>query len=135
MIDITSALWRFWEQFTLDGAPVPAYQADAVPDDAAYPYITFEAPQGEAFGRLPLVARLWCRYELENNAAAIAQRMAIGEAIAKAIPPLVGHKLPLSVGFLMLYRGSGDFLYPMQDAGDKNVIGLRIGYEVTYYTT
>lgn len=134
MMDISSTLWKFWGQFQLDGAPIPAYQTGAVPNDASFPYFTFDAPQGEAFAQLPLVATLWCRYEGENTAAAIAQRLAIGEAISKTIPPIVGLQLPLPSGFLMLYRGSGDFLYPTQDEEDKTILGLRVGYEVTYYT-
>jgi hypothetical protein len=38
-------------------------------------------------------------------------------------------------GFLILDRGSGDFLSMTSDPEDKNVLGARVGYEIRYYTT
>lgn len=131
--EITSALWRFWRQFQLDGVDVIAYQSGVVPSFAEFPYITFDAPRGDTMGTLPLTAHVWCKYEGENVSPAMAQRIALWEAVEKAIP-VSGVMLPLSVGFLMLRRSSGDFLSPVDDPDDKTVIGGRIGYEVTYYT-
>lgn len=84
---------------------------------------------------LQVSATLWTRYDGDDSATAIAQRMAMGDAVSAAIPPLVGVRIPLPVGFLMLYRGSGDFLASMDDPDDARVLGLRIGCEAIYYTT
>ena len=132
--DITSALWRFWGQFTLDGVAIQAYQTGTVTEDASFPYVTFEAPRAASMGTMPLTAYLWTRYAGENSASAIAQRLAWFEAVEQAIPE-GGVKLPLPVGFLMIHRGSGDFLYPGTDEEDKTVLFARVGYECTYYTT
>lgn len=131
MRDITAALWAFWRQFALDDTQIVAYQAGVVPSDAAFPYITFEAPRADAFGTLPLTAHLWVRSN--NPAEAIAQRIAWMEAVEQAIPD-GGVMLRLPVGFLMLRRSSGDFLYPGTDEEDATVLNVRVGYEVTYYT-
>lgn len=134
MTEITAALWEFWSQFELDGQPVPVYQSGVVPRDAVYPYFTIETPQADAFRQLPLAAMLWCRHDGVNTAPALAQRMAIGDAVARVIAPVVGVRVNLPHGLLMVYRGSGDFLAPLTDEDDPQVIGLRIGYETTYYT-
>lgn len=132
--DITSALWQFWQQFQMDGVTIAAYQTGTVPDAAAFPYITFEAPRADAFGTMPLAAHAWFRFaSTEGPAAAIAQRIAFWEAVEQAIPH-GGVMLPLPVGFLMIRRGSGDFLYAGVDEEDKSVLYGRVGYEVTYYT-
>lgn len=132
--EITAALWKFWRQFELNGEEVIAYQSGAVPSAAAFPYVTFDAPRAETMGTLPLTAVIWCRHDGDNVAPAIAQRLAFWEAVEKALPD-GGVTLPLSIGFLMLRRGSGDFLYPVTDEEDNTVLGGRVGYEVTYYTT
>lgn len=131
--EITAALWRFWRQFELDGEEVIAYQVGAVPSSAEFPYITFEAPRAESMGTLPIAATVWCKANEENMSPAIAQRLALWEAAEAAIPE-GGVMLPLSIGFLMLRRSSGDFLYPLADEEDPTIIGGRVGYEVTYYT-
>lgn len=129
--EITRTLWAFWKQFALDGAPIPAMQAGTVPEGTEFPYITFEAPRADTMATMPLTAFGWFRNE--DQAASAAQRIAWWEAVEKAIP-LQGVMLPLSVGFLMIRRGSGDFLYPGADEEDKTVLFGRVGYEVTYYT-
>lgn len=134
MTDITTALWQFWGQFELNGKQIPAYQIGAVPDDAVFPYITFEPAQAAALSALPLVATVWVKYNGENSSAAVAQRSAFLEAVSRAIPQQ-GVILPLATGYLVLDRGSGDFLSTIVDDEDKTVLGGRVGYEVRYYTT
>lgn len=134
MTDITSALWQFWSQFQLDGAAIPAYQAGAVPDGAALPYITFTPAKGDVLASLPVTAFLWVRHDGANTAPAVALRTAFSAAVARAIP-YGGVRIPLDVGFLMLDRGSGTFLSTMADESDKNVTAARVGYEIRYYTT
>lgn len=130
--EITRTLWAFWKQYELDGTPIPAFQSGAVPEGQEPPYITFDAPRPDSMSTMPLTAFGWFRNA--DPAVSVAQRVAWWEAVEKAIP-LQGVRLPLSVGFLMLRRGSGDFLYPGVDEEDKTVLYGRVGYEVTYYTT
>lgn len=134
MTGITAQLWAFWGQFALNGTPIPAYQTGAVPEDAVFPYITFDAAQGAALDVIPLAAIVWVKHEAENSSTAIAQRMAVLEAVSKAIPE-GGTRLDLADGFMVLRRGSGDFLSSLTDEEDPSVLGGRVGYEVTYYTT
>lgn len=129
--EITRALWAFWGQFEMDGEPIEAMQAGTVPDGSEFPYITFEAPRPDSMSTRALTAFGW--FKNTNLAQSAAQRVAWWEAVEKAIP-VQGVKLPLSVGFLMLRRGSGDFLYPGADEDDKTVLFGRVGYEATYYT-
>jgi hypothetical protein len=134
MTEITRALWAFWGQFEANGHPLTAYQTGAVPDGAALPYVTFSPAQTAAFDTLPLVATLWVRHDGENTAPATALAAAWMDAVSAAIPQ-EGVRLDLHNGFLILDRGSGDFLSMTSDPEDKNVLGARVGYEIRYYTT
>ena len=134
MTGITRALWRFWAQFEADGAPLTAYCTGAVPDGAELPYITFTPAQANAMTTLPLVATLWVRHDGINTAPAQAMCTAWLDAVAKTIP-YEGARIDLEHGFLILDRGSGDFLSVIVDEEDKAVMGARVGYEIRYYTT
>lgn len=134
MTDISSALWQFWAQFWDEDTPIPAYQAGAVPDGTAFPYVTFSPVQGDVLTAMPATAFLWVRHDGVNTAPAVALRTAFSDAVARAIPH-GGVRIPLDVGFLMLDRGSGTFLSTMTDETDKNVTAARVGYEIRYYTT
>lgn len=133
-MDITAALWRFWGQFELNSKAIPAYQVGAVPDDAVFPYVTFSPAQAAAMSTLPMVATVWVKYNGEDSSPALAQRAAFLEAVSRAIPQ-EGVMLDVDGGFLVLNRGSGDFLATIVDDSDKTVLGGRVGYEVRFYTT
>ncbi len=47
-------LQAFWESFG-----IPAYDENTVPDDAALPYITYEAAVGSFGDNVPLSASVW----------------------------------------------------------------------------
>lgn len=129
--EITRALWDFWAQYSINGTTIPVFQSGAVPDGQEFPYITFDAPRPDSMGTMPMTAFCWFRNA--DKAVSFAQRLAWWEAVEKVLPK-EGLQLPLSVGCLMLHRGSGDFLSPGTDEEDKNLIFGRVGYEVTYYT-
>ena len=129
MTEIATKLWQFWSQFEYNGAAVPAYQSDFVPSDAQFPYIIFSPAKADALRTAPLTASVWTRKA--DGISALAQRTAIMDAVSKAIP-VGGVMLPLSNGYLVLRRGSGDFLATMDDPDDSSVAGGRIGYEVTF---
>ena len=129
--EIHSALWDFWAQFAINGTPIPVFHSGGVPDAQEFPYITFETPRADTMATMPLTAFGWFRNG--DKAVSYAQRLAFWEAVEKALPT-EGLRLPLSVGCLMLHRGSGDFLYPGTDEEDEKLIFGRVGYEVTFYT-
>lgn len=134
MINITSRLWSFWSQFECNGLPVPAFQEGAVPDGTPFPYITFSPAKAAAFGLLPTFATVWVKYTGENSSEGIAQRIAILDAVGRAIPE-AGVRLDLPDGFMILTRGTGDFLIGDTDPDDKTILVGRILYGITYYTT
>lgn len=131
MTEIASKLWQFWGQFEYNGKPVAAYQRDFVPNDAEFPYIAFSPAQGDAMATASLSAVVWTRKA--DGISAIAQRTAIMDAVSNAIP-VGGTIVKLSHGYLLLKRGSGDFLSTMDDENDPDVAGGRVGYDVIFCT-
>lgn len=129
--EITRALWDFWAQYSINGTTIPAFQSGGVPEGQEFPYVTFDASRPDSMATMPLTAFCWFRNA--DRAVSFAQRLAWFEAVEKAIP-VGGARLPLPVGFLMIHRGSGDFLYPGTDEEDKTLLFGRVGYDVTYYT-
>ena len=124
------AIYAFWSTLKVNGKTLPAYLQGEVPDDATFPYITFDVTKTAAFGQVPLSATAW--FKKANNDSKLAERSAFFNAAALAIPE-AGARVDLPNGFCMLYRSSGDFLSPMSDETDDMVIGCRVGYEVTIY--
>ena len=53
-----SALYQFWNSFGLT-----AYEENTVPDDAAFPYITYQLVTDSFDREIPLTASLWYRSE------------------------------------------------------------------------
>lgn len=132
MTDLHRALFAFWhEHFTTeDGKPIPAYLTGHVPDEAAFPYITFEVVQGAAFGMSVLVATVWLR--AESGANVNARRAHILDQVADAIPH-GGCTLRVGKGCARLYRNDAGFLSYVTDADDPSVVGGRISYQINYY--
>ena len=137
MTPINQALYQFWSSFQHEGAPIPAYKTGQVPNDQPFPYITFEAVQGEAFSSTVLTAFVWCQDG--DGVSANVQRAAILDDIASAIPPISGRRLSFEGGFAMLYRNPGDFTsdYTLpedeQPTTGVSVLGGRVSYEVHFY--
>lgn len=131
MTDVHKALTAFWGSFSFGGEAIPAYLSGHVPDGAAFPYITFEVADGSAMSRSVLTAIVWCRAVSGLNVN--AQRAAILDSIAAAIPEegtLV--RLP-GGGMLALYRNSAGFQSYYDDPEDASVIGGRTSYEIAFY--
>ena len=84
----------------LKAAGYDAWAADAVPQDAALPFVTMEvrpAASLHGVGRVTLTG--WMR-----SPARHADRLALADALLKLVPP-AGLKLPLEDGLAILYRG------------------------------
>ncbi len=127
MKSVNEALFSFWSGFG-----VPAF-LDRVPQGQTFPYITFEVIQGDALTSLPLTAFNW--HKERPGVSLNAERSALMDAIADAIPP-EGRRLPLNGGgFLVIQRNGAQFQSYYDDPEDENVRGGRTSYEVRYYTT
>lgn len=123
MTGIKKALYAFWSSFG-----IPAYLADAVPAEAEYPYITYEAVQGAGLGWTVLTAVGWFVTRENGNAA----RTALMDKVAKAIPE-GGVRLPCDGGFVALYRNSDNFLSDTYDGENDKILGGRVSYRINYY--
>lgn len=128
-LSFNAALVSFLQSISANGRTYPAYLVGQVPQDAAFPYITFDMGKGQAFSQLPLSATLWL---YAPGSSKNKERADFLDAAAAAIPE-TGRRLEWAGGFCMLYRSSGDFLSLMTDPEDSAVIGGRVGYEVTFY--
>lgn len=124
------ALMDFWESFG-----IPVFLSGHVPDDQAFPYITMEVVQGDAFSKTILTAFDWHKIPdpETSNANIMAERADLMDRIAEKIPPQ-GVKIPLPVGFLILSRNSADFQTYYDDPEDESVLGGRTSYEIRYLT-
>lgn len=130
MTGIYQALYAFWSQFTYGGSSIPAYLQGHVPEDAAFPYITFDVASGRAFATSVVTATVWCRAESGINVN--VQRAAILDSIERALPE-ADLRLDFPGGFAMLRRGSGDFHSYITDEDDKSVVGGVTRCELTAY--
>ena len=128
---LNQALYRFWSQFTHNGAPIKAYLMGQVPSKATFPYITFEVAAGEAFASTVLTAFVWCRSE--NGQSVNAQRAELLDAIAAQIPQS-GRRIPFEGGFAVISRNPADFQTYYDDEEDETVFGGRTSYEIRFYT-
>lgn len=125
MTDLHKALYNFWASFGL-----PVWHQDTVPEEAVLPYITFQTVSGEAMSATILTATAWFR---DEDQGVNAQRAAVLDQIAQAVPH-EGRMLPVGdKGYLMLYRNSGTFQSYVQDEEDKKVVGGRTSLEVHFY--
>lgn len=117
----TAALQAWLERFGM-----PVYSAQAVPDGAALPYLTYE-PVSAAFGdgAQAVLVEAWRRTESEARANADAE--AIGRALG-----LGGVVLPCDGGALWLTRGAP--LWQAADSGEPGVKRRYVNIDVEYVT-
>lgn len=130
MTNMHQALYGFFSQFTHDGKAIPAYYAGMVPNNAAYPYITFSVSRGEAFSQGLNTAFVWFRRE--DGKSPLPRIAAVFDQVADAIPA-GGALLKIDGGCVAIYRNGPDWLSYMQDAEDPEVWGGRISYQINYY--
>lgn len=132
MTDFLKAWQAFWGQFRDGGKPIPAYVRELAPEDAAFPYIIYEAPRGGYWGVTTLTAFVWC--EGKGKSLPTAQVARILDAIADAIPHS-GAKITWNGGGAAIYRNPSGFvsLYQTPDEGERPVLGGRISVEVHFY--
>lgn len=121
-MDKDQALYNLWSGFGL-----PAYDETSVPDDAAYPYITYSTSISSLGSVVTLNASIWFRSysweEISLKADEIAEYIGL-------------HKvLPLNRGYLYIVQGS-PFAQRMGDETDERIrriiINLQAEYLVAY---
>lgn len=116
------ALHYFWSGFDL-----PAYEVNAVPDNATMPYITYDAAEDMIDGILPLSASLW--YHDTSWDAITAKANAISYIITSVHRPI-----PLSQGgYLWIKRGT-PFAQRMGDPSSDTIKRIYINIQAEYLT-
>lgn len=75
-----AAIYQFWNSFGLT-----AYEENTVPDDAAFPYITYQLVTDSFYREIPLSASLWYRSEswtsINTKTEEISQKISRGGKI------------------------------------------------------
>lgn len=112
----------------LSGFNIPAYAATSVPDDAEFPYLTYELATGDFMdGELAMAVDLWYRgdSEAEPNAKAreIAERVTSG-----------GRIIAFDGGAVWIKKGS-PFCQSMGDTADDKIKRRYINLTVEFITT
>ena len=88
-----AAIYQFWNSFGLT-----AYEENSVPDDATFPYITYQFVTDSFDREIPLTASLWYRSEIwtaiNDKTEEISQKISRG-----------GKIIPCDGGAIWLKRG------------------------------
>ena len=100
-----AAIYQFWSGFGLT-----AYEENTVPDDAIFPYITYQLVTDSFDREIPLTASLWYRSEIltaiNDKTEEISQKISRG-----------GKIIPCDGGAIWLKRGQ-PFAQSMGDESD-----------------
>lgn len=113
------AIQEFWESFGLT-----AYDETTVPDDAPFPYITYQVHTGSIGDVCIVNTSLWYRSYSWKEISEKTEE--ISEAIAKMYPP----SIKINGGRLYITKGA-PFAQRMGDASDDSIrrMLLSINYE------
>ena len=101
-----AAIYQFWNSFGLK-----AYEENTVPDDATFPYITYQLVTDSFDREIPLSASLW--YRSESWTAINAKTEEISQKIGRG-----GKIIPCDGGAIWLKRGQ-PFAQNMGDESDN----------------
>ena len=100
-----AAIYQFWNSFGMT-----AYEENSVPDDAAFPYITYQLVTDSFYREIPLAASIW--YRSESWAGINAKAEEISQKISRG-----GKIIPCDGGAIWLKRGQ-PFAQSMGDESD-----------------
>ena len=100
-----AAIYQFWNSFGLT-----AYEENTVPDDAAFPYITYQLVTDSFDHEVPVTASIW--YRSENWTTINAKTEEISQKISRG-----GKVIPCDGGAIWLKRGQ-PFAQNMGDESD-----------------
>ena len=101
-----AAIYQFWNSFGLT-----AYEENSVPDDAAFPYITYQLVTDSFEREIPLTASLWYRSESWTDINAKTEE--ISQKISRG-----GKIISCDGGAIWLKRGQ-PFAQNMGDESDN----------------
>lgn len=112
----------------LSGFNIPAYAATSVPDDAEFPYLTYELATGDFMdGEVSIAVNLWYRGDSEaepnTKAREIAERITSG-----------GRIIAFDGGAVWIKKGS-PFCQSMGDTADDKIKRRYINLTVEFITT
>lgn len=101
-----AAIYQFWNSFGLT-----AYEENSVPDDATFPYITYQLVADSFDYEIPLTASIW--YRSESWTAINAKTEEVSQKISRG-----GKIIPCDGGAIWLKRGQ-PFAQSMGDESDN----------------
>lgn len=116
-----SALYQFWNSFGLT-----AYEENTVPDDAAFPYITYQLVTDSFDREIPLSASLW--YRSESWTSINAKTEEISQKISRG-----GKIISCDGGAIWLKRGQ-PFAQSMGDESDDLIKRKYINITAEFMT-
>ena len=116
-----AAMYQFWSSFGLT-----AYEENTVPDDAAFPYITYQLVTDSFDREIPLSASLWYRSESWNGINAKTEE--ISQKISRG-----GKIMPCDGGAIWLKRGQ-PFAQNMGDERDDLIKRKYINITAEFMT-
>lgn len=116
-----AAIYKFWNSFGLT-----AYEENSVPDDAAFPYITYQLVTDSFDREIPLTASLW--YRSESWTAINAKTEEISQKISRG-----GKIISCDGGAIWLKRGQ-PFAQSMGDESDNLIKRKYINITAEYLT-
>lgn len=126
--DFSQALFEFWSLFGLD-----VYRTGFVPEDAPFPYVTFEVIQGDFGQKSNLFAFAWFQQKPGMNVN--LERATFCKAVQEQLPH-DGVKIVTPSGLIWLQRQEKRFIedyYANEEIKGEPVVGARISYVATTY--
>ena len=116
-----AAIYQFWNSFGLT-----AYEENSVPDDAAFPYITYQLVTDSFDREVPVTASLW--YRSESWTAINAKTEEISQKISRG-----GKIISCDGGAIWLKRGQ-PFAQSMGDESDNLIKRKYINITAEFIT-
>ena len=116
-----AAIYQFWNRFGLT-----AYEENAVPDDADFPYITYQLITDSFDYEIPLAASIWYRSESWTDINAKAEE--VSQKISRG-----GKIIPCDGGAIWLKRGK-PFAQSMGDESDNLIKRKYLNITAEYMT-
>lgn len=119
-----AAIYQF-----LSGFGIPAYTSTSVPDDAAYPYLTYDLVIGGEWnsGEVSMPVNVW--YRTESEAAPNSKVRQMGAALHGG-----GVQVPCDGGVLWIKKGS-PWAQAVREEGDNMVKRRYVNLDIEYLLT
>ena len=116
-----AAIYQFWNSFGLT-----AYEENTVPDDADFPYITYQLVTDSFDYEIPLTASIW--YRSESWTAINAKAEEVSQKISRG-----GKIIPCDGGAIWLKRGQ-PFAQSMGDESDNLIKRKYLNITAEFFT-